>query len=320
MRAGTSRDPALVPTFIIHNFWMLWLFTIQDTFTAAAVLVQPRFYVAIICVLGRCERGLELYNSWKHDEKPYNKDVRIQYYSPHTVTPNLSFITTILRPSAAFGRPPRVHWRYIFYANFIAAKKFLEDEYAMWFLRTTYDVYISWKNLWRLFSELDSKYDAAKDKVFVGQVIAGMRYIHGGPGWIMSRAAVEEYVRDETRLTVIYNKKRVGDDVNIVQFVKRLNLTAADVHTSQFVGPPLHGELWPSLIEQNFNFSSVGKCPEKTNKFELARVNRIALLHNGHKMNYVAAYGKQLIETAPPNLYILSKYHWSILCTDPKTE
>ena len=318
MHPKTWRERTFVVALLVHIFWMFWLFKITYALIFSVRLEQRRFYIAIICARGGCERGLELYNAWEQDEKPYDASVYIRYYSPHTVVPNLAPMTTVMKPSLEFGKPPAVHWRYIFYANFIAAKHFLEQGHAMWLLRTTYDVYISWKNLWPLFSELDSKYNPREDKVFVGQVIRDMRYIHGGPGWIMSRAAVEEYVRDEARLTRIYNKRRVGDDVNIVQFVKHLNLTPVKVHTSRFVGPPLQDLAWEQLIGTNFNFSTLGKCPASAGQRQLSRVNQIALLHNGHKANLVAAYGKQLIETAPPNVYILSNYHSSSICIRSK--
>ena len=127
----------------------------------------------------------------------------------------------------------------------------------------------------------------------------------------MSRAAVEEYVRYEDEMTRMYEKAGHGDDVNIVNFVRHLKMTAANVHTNAFVGPPLRKD-WKAWIASNFSFEWLKPCGD--DPLRRAKVRDIALLHNGVASNYAALYGRKLIETAPENVYIWSSHHFSEFC------
>lgn len=190
------------------------------------------------------------------------------------------------------------NYRLMIYSNFASARDFYENTTLNWYLRTTYDCYIHLPNLYRFIQKLNRQYEPTKDIVFKGDH-TGL-FIHGGPGWIMSRAAVYEYLKMENEMLSEYDKNWFGDDVNILMFPKKFNLTYSDIYTPEFVGWPVQDSSYQSLIQSNFNYKNVTTVC-LSNK-QPAKVKSIVIWHNGRRYDYVNTIGKKIINEAPEYL------------------
>ena len=197
-------------------------------------------------------------------------------------------------------------YRNAFYLNFASAHDFYENTSFKWYLRTTYDSFIHLPHLYHYIKELNEKYNPFEDIVMKGDHIR--YFIHGGPGWIMSRAAVKEYLNMEEDMTRSYENTYSGDDVNIMMFSRKFNLSYEDIHTPEFSGWPVLDSSYQSLISSKFNYSVIKNTCNRN--LQPAKVNTIIIWHNGRKKDYVNTIGKKIIDEAPD--YLGLHYHQHI--------
>lgn len=184
------------------------------------------------------------------------------------------------------------------YLDYKSAREFYENTTHYWYLRTSYDALIHIPNLYKLLNYLNSKYDAKKDVVFKGHHCS--TFVHGGSGWLMSRACVKKYLDLENYCMEKYKKNIAADDVNINYFIEKMRFTPEDIHTPTFVGWPVKTFSYDLLINSSFDYSVI-KQPCNT-KLQICRVNEIVSWHNRQKIDYVNTIGKKIINEAPDDL------------------
>lgn len=180
--------------------------------------------------------------------------------------------------------------RDLLYGSYVSVKDFLENTNYSWFFRTTDDVLVHIPNFKWLISDLEKKYNPLKDFVFKGQLCGS--YLHGGPGWIVSRALAEKIVQK------LNDKYDSPDDIVFSQIVSEFMKNPREWNSDKFVATPLH-KFSLNTIEKN-NFAEISPC--KTQLF--ARVNDIAVWHAGDQDMKVVTHGIDLIENLPNSIYI----------------
>ncbi|EAY15202.1 hypothetical protein TVAG_201960 [Trichomonas vaginalis G3] len=120
-----------------------------------------------------------------------------------------------------------------------------------WYARTTDDCLVDIRKLPQMMSELESEYDPRKDIVVKGHLIQSpvivkgrnFAYLHGGSGWIMSRAAVHEFLLHEKEyVDEYYSEYAKGDDVITFQMMNKMHLKPNQINSYRFLGPPLLDE------------------------------------------------------------------------------
>jgi hypothetical protein len=198
-------------------------------------------------------------------------------------------------------------WRSVFHLSYAAAYHFLEKTRLPWFVRTSYDVWCHFGNLRRPLDNVSSNYDPVRQVVIKGEAFRGngtYTWIHGGPGWIMSRAAVKKFVEKEQWMRQLDKRRIVGDDVTIADFARSLNLTFDDVFSGAFFGGPLIIEQF-LFLNKSFAMADIKmNCPSHGAWHPIIPAKDVAFYHNGHKINWVNQFGDRLVDEAPPDLLI----------------
>lgn len=249
-------------------------------------------YIAVICILPKSPRVMSLLKSWGYEFSklqgitfkiftPYEESDEQLFPSKYKVYVKTKFLGLL--------------YRYAFYTSYASAHDYYENTTHKWYFRTTYDTFTHIGNLRKFIQKLNSKYNPDKDIVIKAD--HNKKFLHGGPGWVMSRAAVKYYLELEKEITKEYEKEGCGDDVNIMHFINKTNLTFYDIHTQEFAGWPVYDNSYESLIMSKFNYSNITTYCR--NDLHISRVNDIVNWHNGRKKDYVNTIGKRIINNAP---------------------
>ena len=186
-------------------------------------------------------------------------------------------------------------YRLSYYLSYQSALDFYDKTSLKLYLRTTYDVFVHIPNLMRFIRNLEKKYDPFRDIVMKAD--HNTNFLHGGSGWLMSRAAVSRLLGMEGEMTAKHRKEGCGGDVNIMHILKKLNQSFNDVHAQEFSGWPVLDDSCTPLIRSGFDCTSaVKRC---SNAHHVSRVRDIAVWHNGREKDYVSAIGRKIIDEAP---------------------
>jgi hypothetical protein len=286
-------------------------------------------YIAVICIDPMCNRGRDLYHSWGGEFMLSGDGSMLQFFMASAV-PFFQHCSQVVpfvehpssAPDAQGKRPPVVD--HAFYLNYASAHYFLENTTLHWYIRTTYDTYVHLPHLRALIADLNAQYSPLTDIVLKGEMISHhghLLFIHGGPGWIMSRAAVEKFVEYEGSLTELFQSSTAGDDVFMAPFASWLNLTHKDVFSPLFCGPPISPTDYEQLnATKSFAVIEV-ICPLTPAFHRLLKVRDLVFLHNGESVNWAALIGRWMIDEAPDDVYIEAASTVSRLCrTDDRHE
>jgi hypothetical protein len=142
-------------------------------------------------------------------------------------------------------RSPESGYRSFYYLYRAAVQHFLEATTLPWLIRTTEDCFVNVALLADYIARLSSAHDPYSEVVIQGQVIfTGRRqwFIHGGSGWVLSRAAAAAYWADIGALDRRYRRcAHTGDDALMFHFVRRLPAGPAPraIDAAEFIGGPL---------------------------------------------------------------------------------
>jgi hypothetical protein len=171
-------------------------------------------------------------------------------------------------------------------------------------IRTTEDVFVHLKRLPVAIREAERKYDPLTQKVMLGQSIdlGGSMFIHGGSGWLMSRACAEFYVSRISEITDLFLNTRHGDDTMPDIFKQMLNQTTEQMDHPGFLGSPL------DVIGQErlraWNFSDLPICPSLELQLEKKRrtapLKDLVIWHAGTKDLIVIEQGYRVLDATPP--------------------
>jgi hypothetical protein len=273
-----------------------------------------RVYMAVICGRYDCSRGRDAYYSWGRSFRESWPGSTLRFFMADSVAFFAGFGQTVpVRPGWDFGIPAR----HCFWLDLASAHHFLENTSLMWYIRTTYDTYVHLPNLGDLMDDLNARYLPVFDIVMKGEALSigkTLEFVHGGPGWIMSRAAAAKFVAHEHAMIEMHTNLSVGDDVIFSKFAVDFGLRPEDIFSPRFCGAPLDAASW-KLFNDTRKFDGLDvMCPLEPLAHPLLRVTQLVFLHNGQKTDWVNPLGEWLITEAPDNLYIEAVEHEARFC------
>ncbi|EAY10711.1 hypothetical protein TVAG_364360 [Trichomonas vaginalis G3] len=136
---------------------------------------------------------------------------------------------------------------------------FLQQNEINWLIRTTDDVHIDQFDMIKYMNDLESMYNPINDTVIRGHFIEPF-YLHGGPGWIMSRKACVltlRYIKQKIKQSKLYNG---GDDIFLGYIFKKIFKKSRKIHSYAINGAPLSTEAKKRLAARDFR--NLPDCPE----------------------------------------------------------
>lgn len=197
---------------------------------------------------------------------------------------------------------PEEEYRSFYYLYRAAVKHFLEATALPWLIRVTEDCFVNIALLAEYVSRLQSVHDPYSKVVVQGQVLfTGITtwFVHGGSGWLFSRAAAVAYWDQIEALDAEYAKlDPAGDDVMIFEFVSRLadQLDPIDIDAPEFIGGPLSDR---DIAALNGEVEFPECHPEVERRpADLRRLNRVVFWHSGREDNFPMLKGRRAQERA----------------------
>ena len=270
-------------------------------------------YMGVICVSDKSPRTPSLLHSWGNEFISTTTNTVFKFVSTDKSPPKFMEGLYIQFNQVSSMK----HYRHVFYMNYVSARDFYYNSTCDWYVRTTYDCFVHLEKFYEYMNILSRRYNPLKDIVFKGKVINYNKrtvYIHGGCGWIMSRAAVQKYLELESNMSDLYYTRMMGDDINIADFPKLINMSLLDVDDGVFLGPPIPDEQYE--LTKDMNFSRIKeRCAFLHEKpYWPVPFNQIIFYHNAHKNDYAFTRAKKMIDSAPPYTYVQSHHHGAFLC------
>jgi hypothetical protein len=313
-RRPTPADAFLVPRFLLALLPFLvarlaspsLLSRFAPAASAFAASARPAsVYMAVVCVDPYCARGLDSYASWGRAFLAAFPGSELQFF--HRANVSLVPGRSVCVPGA-WEQPLDA----VLAQDFASARAFLARADLAWYVRTSYDAYCHVANLRALVGALELAADPLSDVVVRGEAFARatgeVDWVHGGAGWLMSRAAAAAFVAQEPRLRALRDARPpVGDDVLFGDFLRGAGLRAAAVRSGAFQGAPVREALYRRL-ERRFDLAALAvNCSPAGERFHpRARVRDLVFLHNGRTVNWAVKFGRRIVEEAGDALWIES--------------
>ena len=176
-----------------------------------------------------------------------------------------------------------------------------------WFIRTTEDCLVDIRKLPKYIQELEKYRDPKKDYVLKGHLIrsnvivkgTNYGYIHGGSGWIMSRASAKQFIDNENEYIKSFFSEYVkGDDVITFDMMNMMRLSPHEVNSKYFMGYPLD-DASNEMIKTN-NYDRAETCSNTENKLvpDLS-LKDIVFWHSGRADMLALTDGYRILSEVP---------------------
>ena len=267
---------------------------------------DPNLLITINCNNPNCSRAKEAYSIWGENIlKTYN-NVEIMFVT------TFDNVTDPQQTILCRQRQLKIQYRQMFYNNYRAYSHFYFKTNKEYLFRTTEDVFIHQDNFMHLMERIE-KENADSDKpLFIAEVIFPSKWVHGGPGWIMNRAATKIWLDNTKHMNQYFEFHNVvGDDVIIDEYQRISHIPWENMHTNLFYGFPITNKTEKILKQREWR--SFGKCPPINTSFPSMRskVSDVAVWHSGTSSNFAVLHGREIIEKAPSDLFMYydqSKY------------
>lgn len=255
----------------------------------------PVYITALLINTGNISRISDLLKYWGNDFKMLSPK------SVFTIGSSESFPIfpdiTIVTENRQVSTPMQYH-----YAFEDHLKHFLKKTKYRWFIRTTEDSFTHLKRLPGFIAELEAKYNPLTDIVFEGQAVdlaVGM-FIHGGAGWIMSRAAASYYWKNRETIHNLWLEKGHGDDVMPWFFRDTIQWDTEKMRNEAFVGSPVTPRGVKKLMTRNYD--DISDCPsvewQTLQKRPIMRLNKTVFWHSSAQMLWTLTDGYRILEEA----------------------
>jgi hypothetical protein len=182
---------------------------------------------------------------------------------------------------------------------------FLKETNLRWFIRTTEDVLVHLKRFPLFIRDLERQFDPLKDYVIQGQAVdinPGTTFIHGGAGWIMSRACAEFYVARLAAVNSTFLSQPFGDDLMPNFFKDWINRTTEEMTTMAFVGSPMDDTARKRLKKGDYDKLPI--CPSLPYQKHALRMtmylNETVVWHSGRNDLLPVTDGYRILSQVPP--------------------
>lgn len=186
---------------------------------------------------------------------------------------------------------------------------FMNNTDLHWFIRTTDDVYVGLSQIAKLIGDLEKQYNPLQDIVVKGNalVTGDWFFLHGGSGWIMSRAAVEKLLSLEK---IKPFNDRETDDTQIVYYFKLMGIDATNSDSLSIIGTPINkSQKFEVLHKENYN--ELHCCPKDK---PLTNAREISIWHCGDLELSALLYGDRFQKRAPNGTWIYNSYSSTKFC------
>jgi hypothetical protein len=198
-------------------------------------------------------------------------------------------------------------------------RHFLRATNFRWYIRTTEDCFVNLKRLPLMLAELEHRHNPLRDIVIRGQAVDINEFVsmvHGGAGWIMSRAACRFYLANHKAITREWMDEDQADDLMPYAFRRVAKLATEQTNHFGFLGSPLDDETVGRF--RKMNFSGVGPCPslevQKWKRRFVLPIDPVVLWHSGRRDMFPMMDGYQLARDLPPGLVLKHIYEAVTLC------
>jgi hypothetical protein len=261
-------------------------------------------YVAVLVINDSNESRIEAhFRSWGRD---------FHFLSPSSIYRVASFHRLRSVPVRMLSSPRKRHRRIQSYLDLFEdhLHYFLRRTTLRWFLRTTEDAFIDLIRLPGLVRDLERAHDPTRDIVMMGQACAigpSVTFLHGGSGWIMSRAAAALYEAHERQIHAeFFGPTVVGDDMvgNIFRVIA--NLSDERIDHPAFLGSPVVDESISRL--ERMEISNLTVCPSierQRREQRLARpVKDIVVWHSGRSDLLPLRMGYRILRECPDGIQL----------------
>ena len=262
---------------------------------------DPNLLITINCNHPNCSRAKESYDIWGHEFLNYYKNVDIKFVT------TWNNVTDPSKTILARQKQLEIPYRQMFYNNYKAYTYFLHTD-KEWLFRTTEDVFVHRNNFMKFFEIMVNQEKNKTKPIFKAEMFFPSHWAHGGPGWIMNRPAVKVWTDNFKHIKNYFEfNDKVGDDVIIDEYIRIAHINPNDMHTNLFYGFPITEETEKKLT--NKDWQSFEKCPpiNTSQPLERAKVNDVAVWHSGTPSNFAVYNGKNIINNAPNNMFMIYK-------------
>ena len=194
-----------------------------------------------------------------------------------------------------------------------------------WMIRTTEDVYLDYDSFEKYLEVLENKYNPLTDLVVKGHLcVAGVSwaFLHGGSGWLISRAFAKAFIEKESIILEEFFKSKSGDDMVSTYFRSEFNISQKEIHSNAFIGSPFTDLAIKILEKQSFDLIPDCKsdCFKKSSEHHHLKLKDAVILHSGRKDLYSVVRGDYILKIIPNNIYLKPAGPQSNLCKHGKIE
>lgn len=256
----------------------------------------PIYMTGMIINIDNISRISDMIKYWGDDFKMLSPASTFRVATPWEliIFPDAKIVTEV-RPR--ISQPQQYH--YMFEDHL---RDFLEHTNLRWFIRTTEDSFTHLKRLPKFISDLEAKYNPLNDIVMEGQVVqlAEGIFIHGGAGWVMSRAAARYYFDNRDEIHDKWLKTGQGDDVLPDVIKTKLGWKTERMCNEAFVGSPVVPEAREQMLKSNY--SNLPECPsevhQKSQARPILRLNKTVFWHSSTQMLWTLTDGYRILQEA----------------------
>jgi hypothetical protein len=132
-------------------------------------------------------------------------------------------------------------------------------------------------------------------------IAPGTTFIHGGSGWIMSRACAQYYISRLAELNETFISQPHGDDLMPNFFKHWINRTTEEMTSMAFVGSPMDVSARKRLKERDYNNLPI--CPSLIHQVRSLRMsmylNETVIWHSGANDLLTVTDGYRILSEAP---------------------
>jgi hypothetical protein len=202
-------------------------------------------------------------------------------------------------------------------------RAFLETTECRWFARTTEDCWVDVRKLPVLVRDLERRFDPIRDPAIFGQWVdinLDISMIHGGAGWLMSRAACRLYSMHASEINSRWADEGGGDDLIPHFFRLVANLTRQTAHPA-FIGTPLDDDSVDRLTKMHF--LGIKACPTAVRQGQTGRflvpIEPVVFWHSGRNDLFPMNDGYRIARDLPTGLAVAHVFKAGTLCNTTMT-